>query len=78
MTDYNRLDAAILAALSPTNPISFSALSAKRAVLTEAKALTPDESFRAVERRLQALRKAGKIKLAPKRAGWLLAEGDPK
>lgn len=60
-TDYSKLDAAIIATIKGAHRISFNGINAR--VKPEAAEIRPDgDAFRAVVRRLQALRKAGKIK----------------
>ena len=78
-TDYTELDAAILACLA-AGPKPFMILAEKVRVESEAVA-APDRfgkvhGWRVVDRRLQALRKAGKI--VPHRTqGWRLATPAP-
>lgn len=61
-TDYKALDSAILAAITSAGRISFNAINGR--CVAEAREAMSDrkaQAFRAVDRRLQALRKAGKI-----------------
>jgi hypothetical protein len=84
-TRYGALDAAILAALG-SNPMHFTHLMGDRQVGKEAVAATkptrpswpattegPREPDRTLDRRLQALRRAGKITFDSK-TGWLLVQ----
>lgn len=75
---YAALDAAILSAITTHDEVGFSEMLAGR-IGGEARALeTRDRpAFRVLDARLQALRKAGKIKSTPGRRGpvWVLAEG---
>ena len=74
MTDYTTLDTAILAAIDECRGVTCAELCANKPLMATAKAMsdqmyahlrpidrTPD--FRMLDRRLQALRKAGKISL---------------
>lgn len=85
-TRYGALDAAILAALA-VKSLHFAHLMGDRQVKKEADAATkptgskygrtlpngPREPDRTLDRRLQALRRAGKIAFDSKK-GWLLAQ----
>lgn len=87
-TDYTKLDAAIIASLHPNQPKRFSALSTCHAVAAEAIDLsnahgaknryTRKDPFRFVDARIQALKKAGKIKFQGatnvSEGGWLRVE----
>ena len=75
-TDYSKLDAAILAAIAEKAPASFTALCVNDAVwaraLDAANARRSDWPGRCIDRRLQALRKAGRIRYQRKPEGWVL------
>lgn len=76
--DYTALDAAILSELTADKPKLFISLCGSRsAANTEANKLTGPEwggkpSWRFIDARLQALRKAGRIRYQRKPEGWLL------
>lgn len=84
--DYTHLDAAILAAIKARGPVRFFLLSHIKAVQSAAVALESANrghgpgrrddkpAWRFVDGRLQALRKAGKIKHQRKPEGWVLVE----
>lgn len=73
---YEILDAEILRKIDAT-PVSFGALYSGVAheqcgKIAASENKDPDEAFRILDRRLQALRKAGKISSTSR--GWVLAE----
>lgn len=73
-TDYTELDGAILAAIKADAPVTFASITL--AVRSTAEKLAHTErqgqAWRVVDRRLQALRKAGKIRYQHKPEGWVL------
>lgn len=70
--DYTELDEAIIARVTE-GCVSFSALSAAVSNCSEALAKNdPAPAWRIVDRRLQALRKAGRIRYQRKPEGWML------
>ncbi len=84
--DYAKLDAGILACISAGSgtPLTFTRLcnltsvrGESQMLATEANATKPPRlhipSWRIVDRRLQALRKAGRIRYQRKPEGWVLA-----
>lgn len=75
--DYTNLDAAITATISASAPIGFTAMCVAEDVRKHSEALRHTErqgqAWRIVDRRLQALRKAGKIRYQRKPEGWVLA-----
>ena len=79
--DYTRLDAAILAAIQTAQPAIFSAFAYSGAVKRHSQELDHTEkngeSWRVVDRRLQALRKAGQIRYQRKPEGWVI-NSNPK
>lgn len=88
MSKYASLDQMIIASIANKPGIGFTELADRRAVSIRADALADEEnklprkgfhyatSSRIVDRRLQALRKAGKIFYGHgKNAGWRIAEG---
>ncbi len=82
--DYTALDTAILAAISArAGALSFSAMQTG-AILDEAQKIADAENtgkmarekkraWRVIDRRLQALRKAGRIRYQRQPEGWVLA-----
>lgn len=76
-TDYTDLDAAITASIERRQPLGFSALCAVPGVLYHSKELAhtdlQNQAWRVVDRRLQALRKAGVIRYQRKSEGWVRA-----
>jgi len=72
MTDYTKLDAAILALIA-CRPVTFTAITCNPGVQAQVKPLTDADpkkpAFRFVDSRLQALRKRGLIKYSGK-SGW--------
>ena len=80
--DYTKLDAGILSELTADTPKTFTQLCGSRSsanlaanVLTRPDALRGTPSWRLIDRRLQALRKAGLIRYQRKPEGWVLAAG---
>lgn len=77
--DYTTLDAAIIQRITKAAPATFTTVFAyKSKVMEEADTLAAADfekakAFRIVDRRLQALRKAGKIKYQRKPEGWVIA-----
>lgn len=83
--DYTALDAAILAAMG-ANPVLFTAMlapgkvrSAAEALENEARGRTASKgdekpAWRFIDTRLQALRKAGRIRYQRKPEGWVLVK----
>ena len=72
--DYINLDTAILAFVAE-KPATFQGLAYRVALYSEALAESdPAPAWRIVDRRLQALRKAGKIRYQRKPEGWVLVE----
>lgn len=71
---FDAIDAALLGHLA-TGRRTFAELQSRAVMpLTEAAARRPGDGFRVVDRRLQALRKAGKVKFVRgPGAGWELA-----
>lgn len=72
-TDYTTLDAAIMAAIAASkSPIGFAGIMGATAVYDEAKRLEAENgrkhAYRFVDSRLQAMRKAGRIRFSG--AGW--------
>lgn len=63
MIDYSKLDAAIIAAIN-VGFSTFYAINRRGAVASVAERINPLEPWRVVERRMQALRKAGRIAYA--------------
>lgn len=79
-TDYTALDAAILAAIGERQPALFSRLQTaevrRRSVALE-HTRHDGEAWRVVDRRLQALRKAGRIRYQRGKAeGWVRVVGE--
>ncbi len=77
--DYAKLDAAILSELTATTPNGFaqlcgnlSAANREANVLSGPDAFHGTPSWRLIDRRLQALRKAGRIRYQRKPEGWVL------
>lgn len=73
--DYTKLDQLILAGLAK-GPRPFSSLNAED-IEDETRVLVAGsdvDAFRVLDRRLQALRKAGKIEFIDARNGWKLKE----
>ena len=88
MSKYASLDQMIIASIANKPGIEFTELCGRQAVKIRADAIADEENklprkgfhyvegWRVVDRRLQALRKAGKIIYGRgKNAGWRLAEG---
>jgi hypothetical protein len=79
VSQYAKLDELILAVLKNGGARTFSALrvGAIRAECERLEAATGSEEFRILDRRLQALRKAGKIEYLGAKAteGWVLRGG---
>ena len=71
--DYTKLDAAIIAEIKG-GATRFIDLNRKGPVLEEARKVNSYEWDRAIDRRLQALRKAGRINHSH-RNGWQIGEG---
>lgn len=73
MKDFSKLDAAILRRMHRAH--TFHGIMICPIVAAEAKKLQtqPGESDRVVDRRLQALRRAGKVTWSPKPDGWRVA-----
>lgn len=76
MTDYTELDAAILERLAD-GPLPFHALMARKVSEIANRLAKPDShgvttGWRVLDRRLQTLRKAGKI-THDRKTGWRLA-----
>jgi hypothetical protein len=70
--DYTNLDSAILARVAK-GCVSFTALSGSVSKESDALAKNdPAPAWRIVDRRLQALRKAGRIRYQRKPEGWVL------
>ncbi|HEY1129162.1 MAG TPA: hypothetical protein VGF12_07145 [Roseateles sp.] len=85
--DYTKLDAAILKSLNESNPVLFTGLyqgkvrAAAEALEDQARGHTKSKrdekpSWRFVDGRLQALRKAGKVKYQRKPEGWVLVKAE--
>lgn len=74
--DYTALDAEILKRISAFGPVTFHVVLNWPSVAKAAEAI-PDKApaWRVVDRRLQALRKAGKIRYARKPEGWTIVKG---
>lgn len=75
-TDYTEVDAAILAATRKTPGADFTVISRmadKPAQKVADSAPVALHSFRVIDRRLQALRKAGRISYS-RSGGWVLVE----
>lgn len=79
-TKYATIDQQILDAVAEKQPASFTTLFAglvrdqcEQIASSEGRAGRPSEPFRILDRRLQALRKAGKIAHTTKPEGWSLA-----
>ena len=72
--DYTDLDAAILQVIGTKAPVTFEAIRPAVAKYSEPLASTTRENltWRVVDRRLQALRKAGRIAYQRKPEGWVL------
>ncbi len=71
--DYTNLDDAILTVVA-SGPIAFHSLSCRVAAHSAGYAENDNApAWRIVDRRLQALRKAGKIKYQRKPEGWVVA-----
>lgn len=77
--DYTALDAAILYAIKNGAPALFSLLDFKVRVHSAPLAHTDKQgqAWRVVDRRLQALRKAGRIRYQRKPEGWVLVTDGP-
>lgn len=75
-TDYTALDAAILAAVAELQPAQFFNVSARVRSHSEPLAHTRHDglAWRVVDRRLQHLRKAGRIRYQRKPEGWVMVE----
>lgn len=82
--DYTYLDAAILECIKESQPVWFTGLLEDSRVKEEAASLEMNQrlprftsdrkpAWRFVDARLQALRKAGKIKHQRKPEGWVIA-----
>lgn len=75
-TDYSKLDAAILSAIEAKAPVPFHVFAYSGTVASESAALAHTEknadAWRVVDRRLQAPRKAGRIRYQRKPEGWVL------
>ncbi len=73
--DYTQLDAAILEVIQALGPITFSVLGLNVHEHSVPFAYTDRQGrvWRVVDRRLKALRKAGKIKYSRNPEGWTLA-----
>lgn len=72
--DYTELDSAIIERVSK-GCVSFTALSGSVSKPSEALATNdPAPGWRIVDRRLQALRKAGRIRYQRKPEGWVLGD----
>ena len=72
--DYTELDGAIIARVAEGR-VTFTALSSAVSRHSEALAKTdPAPGWRIVDRRLQALRKAGRIRYQRKPEGWVLGD----
>lgn len=70
--DYTELDSAIISRVTE-GCVSFAALSGAVSKHSETLAKTdPAPAWRIVDRRLQALRKAGRIRYQRKPEGWVL------
>lgn len=69
-TDYTQLDTAILACMTCDHKVTFSEILDK--VGPMAREFHRDDHFRVIDRRLQALRKAGKLTWSGK-LGWMAA-----
>ena len=80
--DYTALDAAILAVITAAPPATFQAINTDRGVLEHSSRLaaatrdTPE--WRMVDRRLQAMRKASRIRYQRKPEGWVLVDKTPQ
>lgn len=77
MTKYEKIDAAVLASLSADKPKDFTPLFSGNVRLESDKlaALEVAKSFRILGRRLQAMRKGGRIRYKRgSKAGWILIE----
>lgn len=83
--DYSKLDAAILGQINGVAPVMFWALAHVMAVAEESHKIANANNagkaerlktppWRFVDRRLQALRKAGHIRYQRKPEGWVLVE----
>ena len=72
--DYTKLDSAILANVAD-GPVDFTALSISVSGLSDALAASDQTpGWRIVDRRLQALRKAGRIRYRRNPHGWVLCD----
>jgi hypothetical protein len=72
--DYTNLDDAILAVVASGGPVAFHSLSCRVAAHSDEYAENDNApGWRIVDRRLQALRKAGKIRHQHKPEGWVVA-----
>lgn len=80
--DYTKLDAAIIAAINGAPPAQFFRISNDAQVQREAETLASAEfekaeAWRIMDRRLQSMRKAGRIKYQrkskDKKEGWVIA-----
>lgn len=81
-TDYTKLDATLLALIGARAGIAFQLISGDSLVEFEAASIAAEENkgkrgwneipgWRIVDRRLQGLRKAGKIRYQRKAEGWV-------
>ena len=72
--DYTKLDDAIIARVAK-GCVSFTALSTSVSIHSELLAKSdPAPAWRIVDRRLQALRKAGRLRYQRKPEGWVLGK----
>ena len=82
MSKYARLDALILEACR-TSPLTFTSIQGCHPIRLESEALSKVDAhgfknaYRVVDRRLQALRKAGLIQHLNNRDGWRTVEQKP-
>ena len=74
--DYTDLDAAIQQVIGTKSPVLFSALNfdVRKHSVPLAHTDRHGQAWRVVDRRLQALRKAGRIKYQRKPEGWVLVK----
>lgn len=87
MSKYAELDALILGKINSDTPTPFHKIhfdedacgvaDSKVSTLCDILATKTGEGFRVLDRRLQALRKAGKIKSVPGK-GWIKLNGESK
>lgn len=71
--DYKQLDKAIIKRISVGNASFTTICNAVRNISIELEKTDTAEGFRIVDRRLQALRKAGRIKFQGIKVGWVIA-----